>query len=270
MRVKFELSLKNIRIWWSCISPIAIFYGAYGIIYIAFINAHPSHQAPIDSPAGYEIELWVFRIAAVVCIFIFWHTLSKMRLPAKQSSTLQIKAGLLVIAFAASLQVLLITFATASGLVDISPRDANEWSFVLTAQILFWVVISPILEGLMFRGIILNRLTSVTDKLQAVIISGVLVGLVLRNVSVPIFVGATTLGIMFSFIYISFRRLWLSVAAHMVVNFLIANVAVLIPIQSTALRFPVLSVLLSIVAIVGIGALLYKVHPAIISDVLDK
>lgn len=270
MGQKLGVLLKYIRIWWPCISPIAIFYIAHAIIYFAIIDAHPSHETLVASPVGNDVELWSLRIASIVCTFVFWRMWSKVRFPTRQNGILRVETGLLVIAFAAALQVLLINFATASRLVSIPPHITHQEPFALTVRVLFGVVLSPILEGFMFRGVIFNRLTAITSQWQAVLISSVMVGLLHTHTDALTFVGAMTFGIVFALIYICFRRLWLCVVAHMIVNFLVANVAILTFLQSTALRFPVVSVALPITVIIGLVVLIFKRHPTILAAILDK
>jgi len=125
------------------------------------------------------------------------------------------------------------------------------------------VIVVPIMEELMFRGVILNRLLVNVPKWLAILISSILFGLMHMSDSLRMLSIAIS-SIWLALLYIRFRNLWLCIIVHMVNNFIATNVTILTFVNSTASSFPVLSIVLPIIYMLGIGTLLVlKCPPAI-------
>jgi membrane protease YdiL (CAAX protease family) len=93
-------------------------------------------------------------------------------------------------------------------------------------QIISVVIFAPVVEEIMFRGILLNRLESRFPKWAAVVVSAALFGAMHLNWTQGIFAGLT--GLALGFLYVRTRSLWLCIFAH-AANNLYATLAPLIP-----------------------------------------
>ncbi len=82
---------------------------------------------------------------------------------------------------------------------------------------LFTVVIGPIMEELVFRKVLIDRIIVFGDR-TAILVSGLIFGLVHGNLYQ--FFYAFFLGCLFAYIYIRTGRVRLTISFHMVVNFL--------------------------------------------------
>ena len=80
------------------------------------------------------------------------------------------------------------------------------------------VIAAPILEELIFRGIILNGLLKSNSPLKSIIISSLLFGLVHLNPWQ--FIGASILGSLSGWVYFKTNKLTLPIIIHMTNNFL--------------------------------------------------
>ena len=87
----------------------------------------------------------------------------------------------------------------------------------LTAQVLIVVILAPMLEELIFRRMLIDRMCIYGGK-TAVLLSALLFGLFHGNFSQ--FFYAFGLGLVFGYIYLNTGRLRYSVIAHMVINFM--------------------------------------------------
>lgn len=87
----------------------------------------------------------------------------------------------------------------------------------LLANFVFIVVLAPIVEEIVFRKILIDRLIK-HGKVLSIIISGLFFGLFHGNFFQ--FFYATTLGMLFAFIYVISGRVRYAIALHMFVNFL--------------------------------------------------
>lgn len=110
---------------------------------------------------------------------------------------------------------------TAAGLLS-STEVVNPLMNYLTgdnlpAQFLIIVILAPLLEELIFRRMLIDRMCTYGGK-TAVILSALLFGLYHGNFSQ--FFYAFGLGLAFGYIYLNTGRLRYSVIAHMVINFM--------------------------------------------------
>lgn len=78
------------------------------------------------------------------------------------------------------------------------------------------VILAPIMEELLFRGIILNRALSKGSILRAIIISSFLFGFVHLNIIQGI--NAFVCGIVIAYLYVKTKSLWPCIIAHMFNN----------------------------------------------------
>ena len=79
-------------------------------------------------------------------------------------------------------------------------------------QIVTTVTLAPIVEELMLRGMVMNRLESVCPQWVAVVVSAVVFGALHLNITQGVFAAAA--GLAFGVVYIKTRSLWLCIIAH--------------------------------------------------------
>jgi len=211
---------------------------------------------------------WAFFAATAVCLPIFLHMWKKTRqsipLPADKSNALRIGTTLLVCAF-----TLMLVFVEGSSYVvigrfNVSPVYGAEAgifdSSSLFMYILTVVIMVPIVEELVFRGVMLNRLLVIAPTWLAVLISGIIFGLMHTGSPLRIIFSAIG-GVWFALLYVRFRNLLLCIISHMVFNFAGSNVAIFTFIDSTASSFPVFSIVMPIIYMIGIGGLFVLLCP---------
>lgn len=262
----------------AILSPVLIlFIVDLGVVFILFIYAGMYFMPPIvgNSVANmYFLAMnidafvdryifWAHFVSSIICLPIFLRMWKKTRKsipsPTNQRSVLRIGTTLLVCSFTISRVFLQVSNYVILGSFDASPLYNAEVgvfdSSSLFMLILANVIVAPIIEELIFRGIMLNRLLATTSKWLAVLISGIIFGLM--HLGSPLtMMYAIIGGIWYALFYVRFRSLLLCIIAHMVFNFIGLNVAIIVFIDSMATRSPMLSIVSPIVAMVGIGILL--------------
>ena len=255
---------------WPVISPVLLWFLLYeAIILFVYIVAEDPREI-LDKDFA-----WINQIHIVICMPIFLRKWIKIRksilLPIERTNSLKAGTTLLVFAFATAL-----FFINASSLVvfevgNIFPTTRSDmrifYNVALFAQFFSMVVLVPIVEELMFRGVILNRFLGIAPTWLAVLISGIFFALLHDGIHALEIAFTSLTGIWLALLYVRFRNLWLCIIAHIVHNFLATNTVVLTLVDSMASSFPVLSIALPIIAMLGIGALLiFKCPPAIMPE----
>jgi len=95
----------------------------------------------------------------------------------------------------------------------------------MVVTFIYMVICAPIMEEYIFRKLIVDR-TARFGEGVAVVVSGVMFGLFHGNLSQ--FIYATVLGMFFAFLYVKTGNLKITIALHMIINFMGAVVATLI------------------------------------------
>lgn len=78
------------------------------------------------------------------------------------------------------------------------------------------LVMAPIMEELIFRGLCYSRIRQFTGKGMSILLTGMIFGL--YHMNLVQFVYATLMGMFFAFLYERYRNLWLTIAAHAAAN----------------------------------------------------
>jgi len=118
-------------------------------------------------------------------------------------------------------------------------------------QILAVGIVAPVVEEVLYRGIILNRLLQWIPKWVAVLISSALFGLMHFNLFQGLYAFAT--GIVVAVVYLRYRNLWIPIIGHVVFNMtsvVVGEIFERTGAEFNALLFLIPGVLLSIVSIV--------------------
>ncbi|MEY8337127.1 CPBP family intramembrane glutamic endopeptidase [Lachnospiraceae bacterium 62-35] len=138
----------------------------------------------------------------------------------------------LFISFLISIGVMEVGNLLGNGIMHILNRElgaqaANDvFSLIMESSlliiILFAVILGPIMEELMFRKILIDRIIRF-GELRAVIVSGVLFGLVHGNFYQ--FFYACGLGMVFAYVYVKTGKLRITIIMHMMINGMSAIIA---------------------------------------------
>lgn len=92
------------------------------------------------------------------------------------------------------------------------------YSAPIVVQVLVTSVAAPLVEELLFRGIVYKRLRTIMNITPAMIISAALFGLVHGNMVQ--FVYAFLIGLIFAFVYEKFKTIWAPIILHASANML--------------------------------------------------
>lgn len=83
-------------------------------------------------------------------------------------------------------------------------------------QVLAAVILAPIIEELLFRGLVFKRLNSYVGRIPAMLISSVFFGAYHGNVVQGVY--AFIVGMLFVYIYDKYKTIWAPILAHVIAN----------------------------------------------------
>jgi membrane protease YdiL (CAAX protease family) len=86
----------------------------------------------------------------------------------------------------------------------------------LLIKVLYVIIAAPVVEELLFRGIVLNRLNSWVPTWVAVLASGVLFGAMHLDLLQGIV--SSISGVAFALVYMRYRNIWIPIAGHIAGN----------------------------------------------------
>lgn len=119
----------------------------------------------------------------------------------------------------------------------------------LFVQIMASAIAAPIVEELLFRGLIFKRLRNVTPAVWAMVISGLIFGIIHGNLVQ--FVYAFPIGVILAFIYEIFKTIWAPVIFHVSANFISVMLTNFLP----GVEFNLTVGLLALVSVVTLAIL---------------
>lgn len=122
-------------------------------------------------------------------------------------------------------QLLMLLIETLRGSVMENPVDSMVMGMSPWAALISLVLVAPVMEELMFRKILIDRMIPYGQK-TAVIVSGVGFGLFHGNFFQ--FFYACVIGMVFAYLYSSTGRIRYSIILHMMINFVGGFVALLL------------------------------------------
>ena len=204
-----EESYPNIRESWRVLGTIILFQFLFSPI-----------VKPFETTLGKELTFLISYVLIMGITFVIIHL---KRLNRQETSNYDFGIGSIKI-------VLLLCFATVAiqiGIIvpitsqipmpDIMQKILldNESSTVVYSFITI-VIAAPILEELIFRGIILNGLLKSYSPLKSIIISSLLFGLIHLNPWQ--FIGASIGGILSGWVYFKTKKITLPIIIHMTNN----------------------------------------------------
>lgn len=136
----------------------------------------------------------------------------------------------------------------------------------LWANLLFIGILAPVMEELIYRKLLIDRLAHLGD-LPAILISGVSFGLIHGNFSQ--FFYATAVGLLFGYIYINTGKLRYTLLLHMAINLIggvalaeVSKLSVIAPTAPLTVILSVLSVCFFVLTVVGaiVAAVLFLIY----------
>lgn len=163
----------------------------------------------------------VCKLLSLIAIFLFYLDVSKRidtkEIWLKRKMTLKIflliASLLIVMKFIFSIETKIIR--EIKGIGDILIPGTVEYVGTNWDKVIGAVIISPILEELMFRGVGLKSFNKMDNKLEAIIFTAVTFGLMHQNIAQGI--SGTICGLIFGYVAIEFGILY-SIICHMLYN----------------------------------------------------
>lgn len=180
-------------------------------------------------PDVLELPGWFSMAAGSLCMYAFAMPLSYLLFrscraePAEKRSlsflsVLALLSVCLALTLAGSIigNLVNVIVSLLTGIPVTNPVEQMTANTPMWANLLFVVILAPILEELFFRKLIIDRLRRYGD-LIAILISGALFGIIHGNFSQ--FFYAAMLGVVFGYVYCYTGRLRYTVFLHMFINF---------------------------------------------------
>ncbi|MDE5679792.1 MAG: CPBP family intramembrane metalloprotease [Lachnospiraceae bacterium] len=166
-----------------------------------------------------SVSMYVLGMPLMIMLV---HTIPKEKIQKRSMTVGKFLVALIIcygIMYASNLIGSLITYFLA--ILKGKPIDNYTMELAgsasLWVRILIMVIWAPIMEELIFRKILVDRVVRYGEG-AAVVLSGLMFGLFHGNLSQ--FAYASTIGMFFAFIYVKTGRLQYTIIMHMVVNFL--------------------------------------------------
>jgi len=169
-----------------------------------------------------EYFLWFSLAASLVALLVFYLMWRRERvgLPVYENAKLRPITAIMTTLLFGSLNFVLIAIIGISGIIQYFPSHDEVTQMLTTGsflvQILALGIVGPIVEELLCRGIVLNRLCSWMPKWAAVLISSLLFGVIHFNLFQGIY--AFFMGIVLSVLYLRYRNIWVAIIAHIAFN----------------------------------------------------
>lgn len=172
-----------------------------------------------------EMSYYLSVISVIVCglIFFYWYQrLTRLRIPGHFRQTMKPWNLLLLVALGITSQFMI------SGLLSILKPLLEElfksysdvvnriFSGEITVVVLYAVLFAPIVEELIFRGVILTKLLLVLPFFAANILQAAIFGIYHWNIVQGVY--AFIIGLLFGYVSRRFRSLAASIILHMAIN----------------------------------------------------
>jgi hypothetical protein len=206
---KKEIYYPNVRQSW----------GIVGIVILSMLLLSPVNIL-LNNALGRDISFLIYYLLAMGVPFVIVHSIRSKRTGISKYNLSLSSVKIMVLV---TISTIAIQTGIISPIVNLLPMPefmkkiflelANQngiFSFVAI------VIVAPILEELIFRGIILNGLLRKYSPAKSIIISSILFGIVHLNPWQ--FIGALIIGLFSGWIYYKTRKLTLAIMIHFVNN----------------------------------------------------
>ena len=208
---------------WRIIYPLLIYLG---IMFVTiFIFAVAITVAVGDENFEYYYfgaTTWMTLVTHVLSFIIFaliWRK-ERVKLPRFENNklnTVKILAVIFIsigVCYALSLLSVITGFYRHIGTYEEIVEQLFDAPIAL--QFILLVIVAPVMEEIMYRGVIFNRLNSWMPTWVAVLISSALFGVMHLNFYQGVF--AFLAGILFCVLYVRYRNMWIAIIAHAAFN----------------------------------------------------
>ena len=224
-----EMAANSIsRLGWMFLIGTAVIYAAQMIVGNVVKLVKPQWlEDPTINLIISMIPLYLIGMPALITFV--------KKLPGKAPEKRAIKKGHFLIALIMCYAAMYcsnfvgVIITTVIGMIKGHAVDNAIFDIALNSNMvvtfIYMVICAPIMEEYIFRKLIVDR-TARFGEGVAVVVSGVMFGLFHGNLSQ--FIYATVLGMFFAFLYVKTGNLKITIALHMIINFMGAVVATLI------------------------------------------
>ena len=229
---------------WRAIYPVLIFLGLLFVVIIAARNAYSasltieatfSGDVPPDTDLIFEqttafitdnmMLLQLISNAIALLVFaLMWYKI-RTKLPKYENSKLSILAVALTVLCFAGFNYLLTAVFSIIDITRLFPSfEENTLANLhgsLAIRLVGSVFVAPIVEELLCRGIVFNRLTAWMPTWGAALVNSALFAVM--HLELVLILSAFIGGLAFCVLYMRFRNLWIPIFGHVAFN--LANVA---------------------------------------------
>lgn len=222
---------------WRVVYPVGIYFLISNIISVVFIMITAifmnmdmiAGRTDIDMVAFqeqltttlYKNSMMLTAIAAAITIPIAWLLFrGDKRKEYTEYEKLNVRLYGLIIIAAISICLGSNQLLTISRLDEIFPGFQQVQEILygggIVMEVLAAVILAPIIEELLFRGLVFKRLYGYTGRIPAMIISSLFFGIYHGNMVQGIY--AFIVGMLFVFIYDKYKTIAAPILAHMIAN----------------------------------------------------
>ncbi len=201
----------TVRMFWEILSPIIMYLMVTTLTLIALDILMLAMPVYIDSALLRQC------ISSVVVFFFLWATYTQSK---ENKKGMDKKAALFAVLLGGSFAIVWNTILGMSGIAEVSDGynqvAENFYTGKLVLEIIALCIVIPIVEEILYRGIVYVRLRSWLGVRWAIFISAVIFGLVHMNLVQ--FVYATVFGFVLAYMTEKTGNFYAAAAAHMMAN----------------------------------------------------
>jgi len=230
-RTFYKKNLKGLELFWQVLLPILIYLGATTIVSFIFPIVM-GILGKIDLSSSDSINLFVAKygmaitlISQIISLFILYFIYKKderlyPKVSKKCNATAIIYGGLFVMSVGILSGYLmdLINYLFPSFGSSYEELENMLVSGGFVTVFLSTCILAPIVEEIMFRGLILNNLLSKRNVWYSIILSALLFGLIHMNLLQG--TNAFILGIALAIVFVKTRNIYACMLGHFLNNFI--------------------------------------------------
>lgn len=253
---------------WRLIYPVLIYFAAAFVVEAAFLAVYAAGTGGMDGNgirmdseelvrAVNENSLYITLLLNVVLIPVFFLCVrgderKRLQGGGKRYACPGIKEYFLTAVLGMASAVVVNVAVSLSGIMNLSPKYQQVSEIIYTGnlglELVSAVIAAPLLEELLFRGLIFKRLRGYLSPVPAIVISAAVFGLFHGNLVQ--FVYAFIIGVLLGFVYEKYKTVWAPVAFHVGANFLSVLITELLPQRYMTVVNVVLAMAVSLVIMV--------------------
>ena len=200
--------------------------------------------------ANVLVVLFISSVISLVFYFFMWRATRKTHIELN-TGKISVPVILIVSGMFIGFNLLLVSVMDVTHIMDYFPDYLELIEALFRGGLIFRLlligVLVPIVEELCFRGVILNRLAAWTPKWVAVVVSGILFGIIHMNLFQGLYAGVV--GILLGWAYIRTRNLWVPIIGHIAFNSI--NLLLIEYLEATGMDWPSLMAIIPMAALAG-------------------